>query len=142
MNRFSSFSVLLFCLTAVGCQSTTKNDPDSVAKLLRASVKEINNAAPMMLNDETRLNSANTSGNTITYLYTLTNAKIAGMDIGKFVDVMKKQVNVETCRNEGMKVLVQNKVIVAYNYFDNEGKSITKINVDTSNCPANQKRLK
>ncbi len=138
MNRFSSFSALLFCLTVVGCQSTTKTDADSVSKLLRASVKEVNNAAPMMLNDVTRLNSANTVGNTITYLYTLTDAKVAEVDVANFVNVMTKQVNVETCRNEGMKALVQNKVTVAYHYFDNEGKSIAKINVDTNNCPANQ----
>jgi hypothetical protein len=138
MNRLSSFSVLLFCLTVVGCQSTAKIDSNSVSKVLRASVRQTNDAAPMMVSDDTRLNSANTMGNTITYLYTLTKAKIADVDLVKFVDVMTRQVNIETCRTEQMKMLVQHRVTVAYRYFDNEGESIADINVDTNNCPSNQ----
>ena len=138
MNRLFKFSVLLLCLTAAGCQSTAKYDTNNTAKLLRASVRQINDAAPMMLDDETRLNSANTVGKKINYLYTLVNTKVADGDIRQFVNVVTPKLMDETCLNEGMKALIGHKVVVGYNYFDNEGNSIATIDVDTANCPANQ----
>ncbi|NQZ10228.1 MAG: hypothetical protein HRT35_24010 [Algicola sp.] len=138
MNRLSKFSVLLFCLAAAGCQSTAKYDIKNTAKLLRASVIETNNAAPMMLDDETRLNSANAVGNKLNYLYTLVNTKVADVDVRQFVKVVTSQLMEATCLDNGMKTLVRHKVVVGYNYFDNEGNAIATIDVDTANCPANQ----
>jgi hypothetical protein len=129
--KLSIAIILLAGLAA--CKST--NDVSSWESQLAFSASELNKGLPMMVDSETRLDSTIALQNTFTYKYTMINYALSDLDVGKFTEVMTKQTTNVVCTTPDMANFIKNKTIVNYIYFDKDSKHLSKVLIDTANCP-------
>ncbi|MER2493695.1 hypothetical protein [Catenovulum sediminis] len=136
MKTILNLTSATFCILALSaCQSTPENPYADLQKELREAANELNQTTPLMVDSETRLDSSFAYQNRFVYKYTLVNYAVENLDVETFTDIMTEQVTNNTCTNRDMVYFVNNKVVVSYTYFDQTGKQVAAIDVDTAKCP-------
>jgi uncharacterized RDD family membrane protein YckC len=128
--------VVAFGLAAVNVRN---NSPDAIA---RASVDAVNAMGSRMIDDETRLDGAETggaNGDEIRYNYTFVNVSTATHDLdvvrGWIQDNMVAVVTKETCDDPQMRTVLRAGVSLSYRYFDADGISLGEVPVSSWSCP-------
>ncbi len=115
--------------------------PDG-AEILQVAVESLNKQTPMMVDNDTRLDSAHSGpGMRFTYNYTLVNYSIAEIDGEEFHHNLAPNIRKAVCEKPEMAVFFRNGITVVYAYRDKNGADITEIVVPPSDCdeaPPNQ----
>jgi len=110
----------------------TLNQQDFDTVLMEIS-NEINKNLPMMIDENTRVDSTlGGPGNKITYFYTLVNHSAQDIDIETLKPTLKKQLINNYKSSSGMKDLRENDVELQYIYRDNQAVELMKFIVTTS----------
>ncbi|WDE10639.1 hypothetical protein [Thalassomonas haliotis] len=118
-----------------GCQSTTSQvEEPSIPEALKALVVAMNKSAPKMVDRETRLDSSYFLENKIIYKFTMINHSVDDLDSEKFLQLTTKKVTNIICTYPNLEYFVNNKVDVAYSYFDKNNKYIAEVIVKTAEC--------
>jgi hypothetical protein len=102
----------------------------SFDKELMKAASELNEACPIMVDQETRLDNAiSLPGKIFQYNYTLVNVVKDSLDLQVFEEYMNPMLfnNVKT--NPDLEDFRNNKVTIAYNYVDKFGVFLTKISI-------------
>ena len=110
----------------------TLNQQDFDTVLMEIS-NEINKNLPMMIDENTRVDSTlGGPGNKITHFYTLVNHSAQDIDIETLKPTLKKQLINNYKSSSGMKDLRENDVELQYIYRDNQAVELMKFIVTTS----------
>jgi hypothetical protein len=118
--------VIVIILVSVAQYYYTKNK--SVGKELTALVTNYNNACPMMISNDIRMESVNSlPHNTVQYDFTLVSVQKESID----VDALKKSVETEIIAssktNPSLEAFRDNGSTVIYNYKDSNEKELFEI---------------
>lgn len=102
--------------------------PAALDRLLVQASSEMNKNLPMMLDQNTRLDTTHPEPDkTLVYRYTLVNTKIAALDKVKFVESMRPMIVAHYRTNDTMKAFRDGGVTMKYRYSDQQGNFITEI---------------
>ncbi len=101
---------------------------------LKKTSKEINSQLPMMVDDETRLDTTIVLDKQLYYKYTLVNVKPDDITDDFLTKELEPVLIKNVCANKD--VQLQFKIGVAYNYIyhDNTGGQISMIKIDADKC--------
>ncbi|NVK24285.1 MAG: hypothetical protein HWE10_05110 [Gammaproteobacteria bacterium] len=130
MKRING-TMLVLLLT--GCQLTSE---PSVMDLLRQSSNDLNKTTPLMVDQETQLDSTYVLPNKFVYKYTLISYMRENLDAEKFYNTILQQVTAYVCSSPDMQFFVDNNVDVGYSYYDMDNVYITEAVVKTADCPS------
>ncbi len=106
----------------------------NLAKLLRHTENQIKGHLPLMVDEDTRLDSVKILNNKFYYIYTLINVTSGEFNANSLSKVLRPVVLEQTCTMPNLKPLVQAGGIIAYTYKDNSGKDIVTINIEEDDC--------
>ncbi|WP_111643085.1 hypothetical protein [Marinimicrobium alkaliphilum] len=106
----------------------------SIQAALLDSADQLNATLPMMVDEETRLDSASGSDRTFRYNYTMVNYASEDIDPEVFVSHMRPQLTAGVCTNKEMAVFVKHRIPVVYAYYGNQGKEIATLAVQSTDC--------
>ncbi len=92
--------------------------------------RELNKTCPIMIDNETRLDSAIAlPGNIFQYNYTLVNMDKERIFIDEIKKYLEPQLVQNTATNPDFKTFRENEVTMAFNYVDKNGVFVIKIDV-------------
>ncbi len=102
----------------------------SFYEVMVEAAEEVNKDCPVMLDQETRLDSASVpSENTFMYNYTLVNWVKDSIDVNAFNDTMQPIILESVKTNREMQIYREHKTTMAYSYYDMNGSFLTEIAV-------------
>ena len=135
-KRFSFLGIgatflLLVTFTAQAIQGTSQTE---LSTLLTEAVAGVNAQTPMNLDEETRLDYASTARDLMIYNNTMINYRAADIDAAAFTKNIEEMVVAPLCENPGLAIFKQLKVTLIYRYLGKDGKFITEVSKDMSNC--------
>jgi len=126
--RFLSVNVLL--TTGLGLLLSACTTAPEYSSLLDQAAKEINVECPIMVDNETRLDSVATAPNlTFIYYYSLIYMDKVNVNIEELKGYLKPNILDNAQYNEALQDFRQNKVSMVYRYADMEGSFLFEINV-------------
>lgn len=100
----------------------------SVGKELTMLVANYNNACPMMISNDIRMESVNTlPHNTIQYDFTLVNVQKESIDINALQKSVETEILTSSKTNPSLEAFRDNGSTVIYNYKDGSEKDLFKI---------------
>lgn len=102
--------------------------------VLMQAASQINQNLPMMVDSETRLDSTVGINKTFRYNYTMINYPVEELDPKGFSEAMRPQIVNSVCTTKEMEVFMKNGVPVTYAYHGKNGKQLTTITVEPSQC--------
>lgn len=112
-------SILLSCAEEINYQA-----------LLEEAAKEINAECPIMIDNETRLDSVTTAENlTFVYYYTLIYMDKLNVNVDELKGYLEPNVLDNAQYNDAMEDFRQNRVTMIYRYVDMEGSFLFEIDV-------------
>lgn len=119
--------IAVFAFTYYGVQQLFKKDLETE---LKNAAKELNQQAPIQIDEYTRLDSASAQGKTnFTYYYSLFNLEKSEVNIDTVNKYVRPSV-IETVKNTPeLKVFRDNSIIMDYKYYDKNGVFVTEISV-------------
>src|SRR6187402_412403 len=118
--------VTVVVLVSVAQYYYTKNK--SVGKELTALVTKYNNACPMMISNDIRMESVNTlPHNTIQYDFTLVSVQKESIDIKALKKSVETEILTSSKTNPSLEAFRDNGSTVIYNYKDSNEKELFKI---------------
>jgi hypothetical protein len=116
-------TVVIFIIFITGCGNSLEN------KLKEAAI-ELNKSCPMMVDSETRFDSAMTvSSSEFQYNYTLVNLKPDDIDPEQLIEVLKPLLVNNIAINPDLNMFRDNDVTLTYLYKDMNGDFFAKIPV-------------
>lgn len=102
----------------------------SFDEVMVKAAEELNKDCPVMLDQETRLDSASVpSENNFMYHYTLVNWVKDSIDANAFKSAMEPIILESVKTNPEMKIYRENKTTMAYSYYDRNGNFLTEIKI-------------
>jgi len=101
---------------------------------LEASSASMNADLPMMVDDETRLDTTAATGEEFHYYYTLVNRGAGSMDAAKFVATMRPHLHQVVCTNPEMRKFLGPDISAVYIYRINDGSVLATLRVRPSDC--------
>ncbi|MCI1785838.1 MAG: hypothetical protein LKI59_06855 [Bacteroidales bacterium] len=102
----------------------------SFDRIMARSVEKLNKTCPVMVDEETRLDSINVlHENALQYNYTLVNMSRDSMDLKVFSDYMKPTLLNGVKTSPQLKIYRDHKTTFVYNYLDRNGESVELIYV-------------
>jgi len=105
-----------------------------LSKQLTFAVAELHKKVPMQIDEETRLDSAATFGNTFIYNYTMVKYSAEQLDVKLFDKIIQKNVIDTICTNPGLKAFIDLEVVMVYRYLGKNGGYIFEQSFDTKTC--------
>ena len=99
---------------------------------LKAAADAVNQKAPMMVDNDTRLDGATSSNNNLSYQYTLVNFTKEQLDPNAFASNLKPSLIQATCTT--MKIFYQNGVSVTFAYKDKNQQQISAVSIQPKDC--------
>lgn len=118
--------ITVVILVGVAQYYYTKNK--SVGKELTALVANYNNACPMMISDDIRMENVNTlPHNTIQYDFTLVRVKKENIDIEALKNSVETEILASSKTNPSLEAFRDNGSTVIYNYKDSNENDLFKI---------------
>lgn len=118
--------LILIALVSVAQYYYSKNK--SVGKELAALVTNYNNACPMMISNDIRMESVNTlPHNTIQYDFTLVRVQKESIDVEALKKSVETEILASSKTNPSLEAFRDNGSTVIYNYKDTNEKELFKI---------------
>ncbi|TVL02877.1 hypothetical protein AYI82_20395 [Shewanella algae] len=114
------------------------SEEEILAKLaegFEVGAKKINESAPTMVDEETRMDGASAGpGALLTYHYTFTNYSSTDIDSGLIRANVLPVVKNSVCSNKDMKPSLQYGGKYKYSYSGNDGVLISEFTIDRTDC--------
>jgi hypothetical protein len=99
-----------------------------VSTMLKNAAKELNEKAPYRTQNNIRLDSASTSGESVfIYHYSIVNADKSKIDLTSAKKVMKPRMIKTVKASSELKAFRDNNVTLDYRYYDKNGEFVTNI---------------
>lgn len=118
--------VIVVVLAGVAQYYYSKNK--SVSKELAALVTNYNNACPMMISNDIRMESVNTlPHNTVQYDFTLVNVQKESIDVEALKKSVEKEILTSSKTNPSLEAFRDNGSTVIYSYKDTNEKELFEI---------------
>lgn len=99
---------------------------------LREAAAAVNQQAPMMVDQETRLDGASSGKQSLTYNYTMVNYAVSDLDVDKFTQALRPSLLKAGC--EVLKPLLSQGVDVNYVYRDKAEADIAALKLTAADC--------
>lgn len=130
-KHMTVFAFVAVLGSLVGCGDVARGFVDKSVELELVQVaNELNKNAPMMVDQETRLDTTMAGpGKKLTYHYTLVNLTTEDIDIGELRAFMTTQIVNHVATHSDMQTLRDHRVTFAYSYKDKNGVHLTTIQV-------------
>lgn len=106
----------------------------AIEKTLLETSKQINAQLPMMVDEETRLDTTICAGNHMNYKYTLINLSDKDVDKKVFHNEVRKVLVKNQCGNANMVKMLKMGVSYDYMYQDRDGNIVAIVNVSKKDC--------
>ena len=106
----------------------------NLKKLLSNAENQIKGHLPLMVDQETRLDSVKVHNDTFYYIYTLVNVSPGDFDSNSLTKILKPIVLKQSCNTQGLKSLVNSGATIAYTYKNKYAEEITTININKKDC--------
>ncbi|MFO8025980.1 hypothetical protein [Thiohalophilus sp.] len=118
-------SILLLCTFSLNASAVTDDELRQVSEVL-------NQQAPMMVDQETRLDGAEADNQVLTYNYTLVNYTAADMDRNKFTRALRPTLLKSGCK--ALEPLLSEGVDVQYVYRGKDKGEIATLGLTGADC--------
>ncbi len=102
--------------------------------LLKDAENQIKGFLPLMVDEETRLDTVNIMGDTFNYRYTLINVASGEFDSKSLSKIIRPIMLEQTCNAPNLRSLVNAGATIAYTYNDKNGKEIATIKINKDDC--------
>ena len=123
-------SIVFSSILITQCDS----DKKAINKKLTEMASNLNESAPVMLDDFTRFNNATvTSDNVFQYNYTVLNTQNPDSLIKEVENSLIKNIKLEFNTNPQLLFFKENNISIDYVYNDENSKIIRRIQIDSSN---------
>jgi hypothetical protein len=117
--------------------STQLNSTRSLEKRLAAIAGQANQAAPAIIDSNTRLDGARAGpGLRLTSTYTLVNPESEGINSTTFEAKLIPVVKTASCKNPDLRPLIDQGVVVVLEYRGNDGNPIGTLTINRDTCGA------
>jgi hypothetical protein len=114
---------------------TEKEIMAKVAESFEVAAKQINDSAPTMVDEETRMDGASAGpGALLTYHYTFPNYSSSDIDSGLIQSNVLPSVKSSVCSTKEMKPSLQYGGKYTYSYSGNNGVLIGEFTIDRNDC--------
>lgn len=121
-----------------GFSPSKPTEKEVMAKLtegFEVAAKRINDSAPTMVDEETRMDGASVGpGTLLTYHYTFPNYSSSDIDSALIQSNVRPSVKSGVCSNEEMKTSLQYGGKYTYSYSGNDGVFIGEFTIDRNDC--------
>ena len=138
LNKKNIFGIFLIVNTMIwGGQTSLKaqQQDSSFLKILNQIVNSTNKTLPMMVNEDTRWDSASMiPGQEMVYNYTLVNYSATDIDAQIFSHVVSQAAINEACKHPSLQILYQNGIALKYNYYSNDESLISHVKISPADC--------
>ena len=111
-----------------------KERDEYIAITLRKLVKQMNDQAPFMVDEETRFTSAVALEKTVNASYKLINFSSEEVDVNVLNRQAWKHKNDIACKDKATRILIDAGVSFVYLFYGNDGRLITRVVVDEYKC--------
>ena len=131
LNGKTILSVVIAMATVYGVKAWLNKAPETKSQFEYAA-EAVNKQCPMMIDSDTRINNAVTSGKEFKYFYTLVNTEAKDFNKEVFDQTLKPSLvnNIKT--HPDLKIYRDHKMIMQYNYADKNGVHLSQIDVTPS----------
>lgn len=124
-------TTLLFSANGFATQTV---DQRSLSVELTKTAAMLNKNGPVMLDEETRLDSVATYKDYIIYNNTMVNYSVEQLDPNQFTTLLQDIVIKPLCSNKDLKAFQDYGVTMVYRYVDKSGNFISELSKDMSTC--------
>ncbi len=128
-------ALLTSLLFSANSFATTTVDQRSLSVELTKTAAMLNKNGPVMLDEETRLDSVATFSSHIIYNNTMINYSVEQLDPNQFTTLLQDLVIKPLCGNKDLKAFKEYGVTMVYRYLDKSGNFISELSKDMSTCP-------
>ena len=133
MDLFKPALLTTLLFSANGFAKQTA-DQRSLSVELTKTAAMLNKNGPVMLDEETRLDSVATFKNYIIYNNTMVNYSVEQLDPNQFTTLLQDIVIKPLCSNKDLKAFKDYGVTMVYRYVDKSGNFISELSKDMSTC--------
>ncbi len=113
------------------CKDRSEND---VVLVLEAAAKAIAKQFPVMIDSETRLDSAVVEGNKFIYVYTLINLVAGEVDARAMSNTVGLPLIEQTCKSPNLKPILQQNAVFAHRFLGKDKVQILQVDVNHQTC--------
>ncbi|MDY6980244.1 MAG: hypothetical protein SV201_10195, partial [Pseudomonadota bacterium] len=124
-SLFISLSTLLLCTLSMNASAVSDDE-------LQQAADAVNQQAPMMVDQETRLDGAESGGQVLTYNYTLVNFSAGDLDKNKFTQALRPTLLESGCK--ALEPLLSEGVDVQYVYRGKDKGEIATLGLTRADC--------
>ncbi|WP_239005461.1 hypothetical protein [Gloeothece citriformis] len=108
---------------------------DQVSDQLLDRANQMNQDLPKMIDPDTRLDSTQGGpGRQLSYNFTLVNYASNQIDGQRFSQKVMPVIKNQACTNASVQSLFNNRVSIRFNYYGNDGRLISTIQVNSTDC--------
>lgn len=123
--------------TSASAKPKLEQIQQKVTEGFNVAAEQINQSAPTMVDEETRLDKASVGpGALLTYHYTLPNFALSDVDTN-FIDTVFAHAKDFVCTSKEMKPAMQYGGAYAYSYSSNDGVHLGEFTIDRDTCGLN-----
>lgn len=115
-------------------QSNCVSKNNDLPQLLTNAKNQIKGHLPLMLDEETRLDSVNIDGDTFYYVYTLVTVSPGEFTSSSLTEILKPTNLNSTCSMPNLKPLIEAGATFGYTYKDKSGEEITTMKFNKGHC--------
>lgn len=133
-NVLINVFIILGCVLSFNVQAQQSISQQEISTLLTQAAANVNKQVPMVLDEDTRLDSANTVANMFIYNNTMVNYTVNELDVTTFTKNLQQIVIEPLCDNPSLTIFKQMKVIMVYRYLGKDGEFITEISRNMGEC--------
>jgi hypothetical protein len=112
----------------------SKEERRDIEATIIENVKLVNKSLPIMVDDETRLDSALAVGMQMHFKYTMVNTELDNIDVNIFRNTITSNLIKGQKSDKNALFMLRTGVIYYFNYFDKNGLLITQIRIDGAMC--------
>lgn len=127
-------SVTALLMMSFNAQAEELLSDDEIQSSLIAVANEMNQMTPIMVDDDTRLDSTIALKRSFLYLYTLVGYTADQLDPELFLQAIEPLLLQELCSSEDMAGFLDNDIDTIYVYRGNDGNQITSVTIRASDC--------
>jgi len=130
--------IVLNVVRAIERKVNSPSEEQIVAQLIKGledGAKELNKKTPLMMDEQTRLDSVTVGpGLTSNYFFTFPNISSFGQESKYIQDNLKKEVIANICNNPEMKNTLNHGGVLNYSYSGNDKIEILNFRLKLSDC--------
>ncbi|MCL2011500.1 MAG: hypothetical protein FWG75_01750 [Cystobacterineae bacterium] len=139
LRYIGCFLLLAFILAfnQISNKTSTRTKPtqQQIEKTLISAAELINARAPLMLDEETRLDKAVVGpGGRLTFFYSLLSHSSHELDSDVFLENLIPEMKEKTCSQKEIKPALQNGGVYVFAFAGNDGVEIARIELSKADC--------